>query len=271
MDQLRCSACREEHISSKVSQVIAQSRTSPSKKWEVHVCACGCHRSIVDIDWLLKARLKALNRQWQALAPVRHYRSTPAARFWAYRKRKKKSRNRTFRQPFEIISLFILQWTLNLQGSVPTWDRRHTSSWWQIVAKNEDNVHSHLPYISPIVDHTFVWGGREGVECHMKVLSFVRNVRTFEMTPNALYSFKMRSHFFVAVSQRVASGVLFLSSMAMEVSATDANFFAGGALNWLFPQTTTRTKGLPSQKNADKEAFLMQYQPAECSNGNQRC
>ena len=40
-----------------------------------------------------------------------------------------------------------------------------------------------LAYIFPIVDHTFVWGGREGVKCHLKILSFVRNVRTFEMTP----------------------------------------------------------------------------------------
>ena len=44
-------------------------------------------------------------------------------------------------------------------------------------------VESHLSYISLIVDHTFVWGGREGVKWHMKVLSFVRDVRTFEMTP----------------------------------------------------------------------------------------
>ena len=45
--------------------------------------ACGCNRSIADIDWLLKARLKAQNSQWswQALAPVRHCRSTPAAHF----------------------------------------------------------------------------------------------------------------------------------------------------------------------------------------------
>ena len=60
---------------------------------------------------------------------------------------------------------------------------RQTTFFGQVVGKNEDHVHGHLPYIIPIVDHTFVWGGREEVKCHMKVLSFVRDVRTFETTP----------------------------------------------------------------------------------------
>ena len=58
-------------------------------------------------------------------------------------------------------------------------ERRLLTSSWTLHLK------SYLAYIFSIVDHTFVRGGRdpEGVKCHMKVLSFVRNVRTFEMTP----------------------------------------------------------------------------------------
>ena len=65
---------------------------------------------------LLKARLKALNRQSQALASVGHCRSTPAARFLVCRKRKGKVEIVYF---FEIVSLFISQWTLNVQESFP--------------------------------------------------------------------------------------------------------------------------------------------------------
>ena len=85
-------------------------------------------------------------------------------------------------------SCSVSQWMLNLQGSIPAWDRQHCLG--RLWGRNEDRVDGHLQYITPIVDHTFVWGGREGVKCHMKVLSFVRNVRTFETTPyvfEALY------------------------------------------------------------------------------------
>ena len=76
------------------------------------------HEAAIDPSQiLLKARLKAVNMQLQALAPVGHCRPTTAARFLVCRKRKK-SRN------FENVSLFISQWTLNLHGSVPARDRR---------------------------------------------------------------------------------------------------------------------------------------------------
>ena len=58
--------------------------------------------------------LKAL-----ALAPVQHRAaSTTAIHFWACRKEKKR-RNRVLLRLFEIASLFISQWTLDLQASVP--------------------------------------------------------------------------------------------------------------------------------------------------------
>ena len=125
-------------------------------------------------------------------------------------KKRKKSRNRTciLLRLFEIVSLLFSQWTQNLQGGVPACVRQ-TTLFEQVETKNEDFIGSrylrsitsiwwtplwvvkddlwskseHLPYISPIVDHTFVWGRGGGVKCHMKVLSFVRDVRTFEMTP----------------------------------------------------------------------------------------
>ena len=135
---------------------------------------CGCNRSIADIDWLLKARLKTLNRHWQALAPVRHCISTPAARFRACRK-KKSPKSSTVRD------CLLVHFAIEPSGKHPC--VRQATLGGQVVTKNDDNVRSHLPYRSPIVDHTFVWGGREGVKCHMKVLSFVRDVWTFEMTP----------------------------------------------------------------------------------------
>ena len=158
-----------------MSQVIARPWTSPSKKSRRCMHAAANDPPQISIGFWRPGW-----RRWQGLAPatVRHWRSTPAARFGACTKSKKSG----FSSRFEHVSLFISQWTPNLRGSVPAYVRQ-TALFGQAVGKNEDNVQSHLPYTSPIVDHTFVWGGREGVKCQMKVLSFVRDVRTFEMTP----------------------------------------------------------------------------------------
>ena len=45
----------------------------------------------------------------------------------------------------------------------------------------------HLPQIASIVDHIFVEGGGGGVNCHVKVLSFERNVQTLAIAPNYLF------------------------------------------------------------------------------------
>ena len=64
--------------------------SNKSKQNRQEVRACGCNRSIPDIDWLLNARLKAkIGSDRQALAPVRHCRFTPAACLLARRKKKK--------------------------------------------------------------------------------------------------------------------------------------------------------------------------------------
>ena len=60
-----------------------------SKRKRQEVRACGCNRSIANIK-ALKARLKGkIGNDRQALAPVRHCRSTPAASLLTRRKRKK--------------------------------------------------------------------------------------------------------------------------------------------------------------------------------------
>ena len=185
--------CSRSQISKKLFIVVAW---SPGRK--VHACRSG--RS-ADIDCAFEGQVEGASTR-SSSTPSR---STPGHPLFSMQKKRKKSRNRTY-----ILRLFkiVSQWTLNLQGAVPACVRQTTlfeqvemknedytgsrylrlitSIWWAPLWVVKDNLWSksgHLPYISPIVDHTFVWGRGEGVKCHVKVLSFVRDVRTFEMTP----------------------------------------------------------------------------------------
>ena len=106
-------------------------------------------RSTSDIDWLLKTRLQALTGTCSSSPNTGDQHRPPAF------ERTEKAKKSCFSSRFEHVSLFISQWTLTLQGSVPAYVRQ-TALFGQAVGKNDDNVHSHLPYTSPIVDHTFV-------------------------------------------------------------------------------------------------------------------
>ena len=70
---------------------------------------------------------------------------------YSVQKKKKKSRNRMFLGDCLLVHFAI---EAEPPGKRPC--MRQTTLFGQVVGKNEDTVHSHLPYITPIVDHTFV-------------------------------------------------------------------------------------------------------------------
>ena len=123
-----CCACRSSKSSIKCRKSLHDLEQFQAQKaggQEVH--ACGCNRSIADIDWLLKTRLKALNRQWrrQALTPVRHCRSTPAARFFknnVQEKKKKKKQKSHFSSTLSPCSFCNWRWTSREASLRETYD-----------------------------------------------------------------------------------------------------------------------------------------------------
>ena len=83
----------------------------------------------------------------------RHCGSTPAARVFSMQK----NRNCIF---LRLLVYFATD--AEPPGKRPC--VRQTTLFGQVVGKNEDNVHSHLPYVTPIVDHTSFEEGGGGKE-----------------------------------------------------------------------------------------------------------
>ena len=82
---------------------------------------------------------------------------------FSVQKKKRKSRNRTF-----LRDCLFVHFAMDAEPPGKRPCARQTTLFGQVVGKNDDNVRSHLPNITPNVDHTFVSGGREGVKCRMK-------------------------------------------------------------------------------------------------------
>ena len=123
------------------------------KRREVH--AYGCNQSIADIDWLLKVRFEGAK---QAITGTRS--SSTLDLHWPpafeHAETETKVEIVSF---FNCLRFFLCSFRNQCMDAEPPGKRpcvRPTTLFGQVVGKNEDNVHSHLPHDTPIVDHTFV-------------------------------------------------------------------------------------------------------------------